>query len=297
MEIRQLRSFREVVREDSFTAAARNLHMTQPAVSLHVKALEQHLGARLLHRETRGVRVTEAGQVLLDASEIVLTTLEETERRVQELESPERGSVLLACGDTIALHLLPPVLAEFRRKHPLAEVQIANHGSAEILKMVMRREVDLGLVTRPLWLDPELQARTLHVEGLRLALPRKHPAASRRRVDLAALEGEPAVLLARPAETRLLIDRALAKLGVGFHVVVESGNLEVVKAYVRGGFGVSILPELAITAQDRRWLAIRDLPAEFPQRKIALVRRRDRKAGMLVNSLLRIVAEHFEAIE
>lgn len=297
MELRQLESFREVVREGSFTAAARKLHMTQPAVSLHVKALEQHLQARLLHRDARGVRLTKAGAVLLETADQVLAGLEEAARRIREIEAPERGSVILACGDTVALHLLPPVITEFRSAHPSAEVQVANHGSRTILEMVMRREADLGLVTRPLWLDPALQARTLHIEPMRLALPRKHPLARRKRLSLTDLDGEAAVLLAKPAETRQLIDRGLAKAGVRLDVVMESGNLEVVKAYVRTGLGISLLPELAITGQDERWLAIRDLPEDFPKRRVALVRRKDRKPGLLVTSLLTIVAQHFDAIE
>ncbi|MDJ0974389.1 MAG: LysR family transcriptional regulator [Planctomycetota bacterium] len=297
MELRQLESFREVVREGSFTAAARKLHMTQPAVSLHVKALEQHLSARLLHRDARGVRLTKAGAVLLEAADDVLASLEEATRRIREIESPERGSVVLACGDTVALHLLPPVITQFRKTHPNAEIQVMNHGSRTILEMVLRREADLGLVTRPLWLDPALQARSLHIERMRLALPRKHPLAAKKKVDLADLEGASAVLLAKPAETRQLIDRALIKKGVRLDVVMESGNLEVVKAYVRTGLGLSILPDLAITGQDERRLAIRPLPDDFPQRKIALVRRKDRKPGLLVTSLLSIVAEHFDALD
>ncbi len=295
MELRQLESFREVVREGSFTAAARNLHMTQPAVSLHIKALEQELDARLLERDAKGVRLTPPGEVLLEAAETVLASLDEASRRIRELESPERGVLLLACGDTVALHLLPPVLKAFRKAHPLAEVQIQNHGSKEIVERVMRRETDLGVVTRPPWLDPTIWARTIHVENLVLALPRKHDLAGVKSLDLTHLQDEPAVLLAKPAETRYLIDRALGKAGVDVRVVMESSNLEVVKAYVRDGLGLSIVPEMALTGQDRRWLEIRALPDAFPQRRIALIRRKDRKPGLLVMTLLELLAEHFRA--
>jgi DNA-binding transcriptional LysR family regulator len=296
MDLRQLESFREVVREGSFTGAARNLHMTQPAVSLHIKALEQGLGTKLLHRGNRGVRVTAAGAELLDAAERVLATLEDVRRRIAELAAPDHGTLLLACGDTVALHLLPPVLTAFGRAFPKAEVRIANHGSTEIIELVMRREADLGLVTRPAHLDEALQARTLHVEQLRLALPRRHPQADAKEIDWAALQDAPAVLLARRTETRGLIDRGLQKLGLGLQVVMESGNLEVVKAYVRSGMGISILPDLGITPADRKALVIRPMPAGFPDRRIALVRRRDRKPSLLVNELLKLVAEHFKGM-
>ena len=124
MELRHLHSFRTVVREGSFTAAAKALHMTQPTVSLHVKALEDETGSRLLERDTRGVTLTAAGRVLLEAAEVVLGRTEDALRRIREMEEPERGTLTLACGDTVALGLLPPILAAFRRQRPLAEVVI-----------------------------------------------------------------------------------------------------------------------------------------------------------------------------
>jgi DNA-binding transcriptional LysR family regulator len=295
MEIRQLESFREVVREGSFTAAARKLHMTQPAVSLHIKALEEELGARLLHRDPRGVRLTAEGEALLESADAALASLQEAARRIDEIKAPERGTVVLACGDTVALHLLPPVLTAFRRSHGKAEVHIRNHGSQAILEMVLNREADLGIVTRPPFVDPAIWSRILLEDPMLLALPRKHPLAERERIPLDALHGEPAVLLAKPAETRSLIDRGLRSAGVELTVVMESGNLEVVKTYVAGGLGLSILPRMAVTAADRRRMEVRDLPGSMPARRIAVVRRKDRRPGLLVTDLLKLLAAHFKA--
>lgn len=297
MEIRQLESFREVVREGSFTGAAKKLHMTQPAVSLHIKALEEELGARLLHRDARGVRLTRAGTALLESVDSALASLQEAVRRIDEIKAPERGTVVLACGDTVALYLLPPVLTQFRRQHPQAEVNIRNHRSKRILELLMNREADLGIVTRPPWMDPALWSRTLMEDPLLLAVPRRHALAKARRVSLASLAGEAAVLLAKPSETRSLIDRGLRTAGVELTVVMESSNFEVVKAYVANGLGLTILPRLAVTAADRRRLALKSLPAAFPSRRIAVVRRKDRRPGLLVTHLLARLAEHFRARE
>jgi DNA-binding transcriptional LysR family regulator len=300
MELRQLESFREVVREGSFTGAARRLRMTQPAVSLHVKALEDELGARLLERDGRGVRLTEAGATLLRTADEALAALDDARRRIREASAPDRGRVVLACGDTVALHLLPPVLTAFRRLRPKAEVSIRNHGSQQILDLVLRREVDVGIVTRPPWLDPALWARTILVEPIRLAAPRRHALAGddgaeapARAPAAAEIAGQPAVLLAKPAETRALVDRGLRSLGVAVDVVMESGNLEVVKAYVAGGLGISFLPEMAITARDRQRMAVRPMPDGFPERRVAVVRRKDRAPTPLAVDLLRLLAEHF----
>ena len=293
MELRQLLSLREVVREGSFTAAARTLHMTQPAVSLHIKGLEKELGTRLMERDVRGVRLTPAGEVLLQAAEMVLATTDEAVRRIREMEAPERGTVLLACGDTVALRLLPPVLRAFRTLRPQAEIAIRNHGSRRILELVLRREVDLGIVTRPPWLDPALWARTLLEEPFELALPPGHPLAGEETVPLSMLEGEPAIFLAKPSETRAQIDRGLRDAGARPTVVMESGNLEVVKAYVADGLGISLLPAMGITAQDRARLVLKPVPESFPRRKLALIRRKDRVPGLLAADLLRLLAERF----
>lgn len=294
MDLRQLESFRAVVREGSFTAAARGLHMTQPAVSLHVKALEDELGARILTRDGRGVALTPVGRVLLGAAEAAFAALEDGRRRVRELLEPERGTVTLACGDTVALYLLPPVLTAFRRAHPLAEVRVRNHATRSVLDEVLRREADLGIVTRPPHLPPELWARTIHQEPLVVALPPGHPLAARPALALADLAGHSAVLLARPAETRTILDRALRSAGIELVPAMESGNLEVVKTYVAHGVGVSLLPALAVTPADPARLAIRPLAGAPIKRRLALVRRRDRPAGHLGTSLLRLLAEHLK---
>jgi DNA-binding transcriptional LysR family regulator len=294
MELRQLEAFREVVRQGSFTAAARALHMTQPAISQRIKELEDEVGARLLDRDGRGVRLTDPGKILLEAAEVALGATHESTRRIRESLAPERGRLVLACGDTVALRLLPPVLHAFSAQHPQAEVAVRNHGSREILELILKREADLGIVTRPAWLDPALWARTLLIDPLRLALPPKHRLAHGV-PDLASLESEPAVLLSRHTETRGIVDRGVEDAGVHLRVVLESGNLEVVKAYVAGGLGLSFVPEMAVTDADRKRMAILPLPASFPSRRIAVVRRKDRLPGLLATSLLKLLAEHFRA--
>jgi DNA-binding transcriptional LysR family regulator len=294
MELRQLEAFREVVRQGSFTAAARALHMTQPGISQRIKELEDEVGARLLDRDGRGVRLTEPGRILLEAAEVALGAAHESVRRIRESQAPERGRLVLACGDTVALHLLPPVIRAFRAQHPQAEIAVRNSGSREILDLVLRRQADLGIVTRPAWLDPSLWVRTLFTEPLRLALPRGHRLAAGV-PDLAVLQDEPAVLLARTTETRALVERGLDDAGLHLKVVLESSNLEVVKAYVAGGLGLSFVPEMAITEADRKRMAVLPLPDAFPSRRIAVVRRKDRIPGLLATDLLKLLAEEFRA--
>jgi DNA-binding transcriptional LysR family regulator len=181
---------------------------------------------------------------------------------------------------------------------PEAEVVVQNLASQPILDLVLRRQADLGIVTRPPWLDPALWSRTILVEPMRWAAWRKHRLAGKgdAPVSVADLAGEAAVVLAKGAETRSLVDRGLRSLGAKVHVVMESGNLEVVKAYVALGLGISFLPEMALTPKDRQRLAVRPMPEGFPQRKIAVVRRKDRTPTLLAMDLLRLLSEHFRGV-
>ena len=295
MDLTLLRSFREVARQGSFTLAAKNLMLTQPAVSQQVKALETEVGERLLDRSGKAVRVTAAGSILLEACDRVFALLEDATRRVKETRTAEEGTVTIACGDTVALYLLPPVLSEFLERFPRADVTVKNHASREIVELVLSGGADLGVVTAPPHLDPAIEAAPLLEEGLLLALPPRHAKAASGVARLEELEGEGAVLLAKPSVTRSVIDRGLREAGVTISTVMESGNLEVVKAYVARGFGLSFLPEMAVTDDDRKRMAVHDVPGSFPRRRLVVLRRKDRFRTRLAKDLTAMLARHTKA--
>jgi DNA-binding transcriptional LysR family regulator len=292
MDLHLLRSFREVARERSFTAAAKNLLLTQPAVSQQVKALEKEVGEKLLDRAGRTVTPTPAGLVLLEAADRVFALLDDALRRVKETRTSDAGTVTIACGDTVALYLLPPVLSEFRARFPKADVAVRNHGSREVMALLLEGGADLGVATAPPHLDPALESAPLLEERFLLALPPRHPKAAAGPASAAELEGEPAVLLAKPSVTRSLIDRGLRDAGVTVVPVMESGNLEVVKAYVARGIGLSFLPEMAVTEDDRRRMAVHPVPGPFPRRRLVVLRRQDRFRTRLAKELTELLAAH-----
>ncbi len=296
MELNHLRTFREVVRERSFTAAARRLFLTQPAVSQQVKALETEVGERLLERTGRDVRPTPAGAILLEAAERVFALLDDASSRIQEAKEDGEGTVTIACGDTVALYLLPPVLTDLRARFPKADVHVRNHGSVETTALVLAGDADLGVATKPERLDDALESAPLLEELLVLALPPGHRLAASGPASLAELDGESAVLLATPAVTRAVIDEGLRAAGVRLTPAMESGNFEVVKAYVARGFGLSILPAMAVTEDDRRRMAIHALPPTFPRRKLVVLRRKDRWRSRLVVELTALLASHTKAL-
>ena len=296
MEIHLLRTFREVVRAHSFTAAAKRLYLTQPAVSQQIKALETEVGERLLERTGRDLRTTPAGDVLLEAADRALSILDDAAKAIREARDAGEGTVTLACGDTVALYLLPPVLAEFRAKYPKADVSVRNHGSREIVALVLAGDADLGVATAPETLDEALESAPLLEEPLVLALPPGHRLAATGAATLKDLDGEAAVLLARSTVTRQGIEAGLAAGGVRLVTAMESGNLEVVKAYVARGFGLSLLPSLGVTDDDRKRMSIHPLPGSFPRRQLVVLRRRDRYRSGLARALTSLLAAHTKSL-
>lgn len=292
LETHLLRTFREVVRARSFTAAAKRLFLTQPAVSQQIKALETEVGERLLERTGKDVKTTPAGEVLLEAAERALSLLDDAEKALRERRDAGEGTVTVACGDTVALYLLPPVLEAFRAKYPRADVSVRNHGSREIVALVLAGEADLGIATAPEAPDEALESATLLEEDLLLALPPGHRLAEAGAKHLRDLDGEPAVLLSRSTVTRQVVEAGLLSAGVHLVPTMESGNLEVVKAYVARGFGLTILPSLGVTEEDRRRFAVFPLPGAFPRRRLVVLRRRDRYRSSLARALTTLLASH-----
>jgi DNA-binding transcriptional LysR family regulator len=250
------------------------------------------LGERLFDRTGRDVRLTPAGEILLEAAERMFRTADDAARRIREARTSDAGTVVLACGDTVALYLLPPVLTAFRKAFPKAEVTVRNHGSRRILELLLTEPIDLAVATAPPHLDPAFESAPLLDEALVLVLPLDHRLAKRGPSSAADLGGESAVLLAKPSVTRSVIERGLRAAGVALVTSMESGNLEVVKAYVAHGFGLSILPAMAVTDDDRGRLAVHPLPAGFPKRRLVVLRRKDRFQTRLARELTALLATH-----
>jgi DNA-binding transcriptional LysR family regulator len=292
VDLEALRSFYHVARERSFSRAARNLHISQPAMSVRIKQLEKELGERLFDRQRRGVALTEAGAVLYESAEKIFADVEEARVRLRELKQTGGGHVRVGCSDTVSLYILPPVLRRFRRRFPLAEITIRNAYSVDILDMLVRGELDFGIVTQPPGLDRRLEARAILEEPYVLACRKGDALLRRKQVPLSALDGQAMVALEPGTVTRDAIDRALRAAKARPRIVLETGNVEVQKLYAAEGFGCAILPQSAVAVADRRRLEIRPLKgAPLLKRRVAVVVSRDRYLSRASQALLGLVGE------
>ncbi|PZR09400.1 MAG: hypothetical protein DI536_22755 [Archangium gephyra] len=249
----RLAIFDAVVRHGGFSAAARVLGLPQSSVSQHVAALEQDIGTQLVDRSSRRLRLTEAGQSLAAHARTVLDALDASRAALQQLGSAVSGSLALGASDTLATHLLPPVLAAFRSAHPDVELRLDNRPSPTLAERVASRELDLAVVTLPLPPGSPQVSRLKQVPLVPqhdvVIAPPTHELASRQRVKLSELARHPLVLLDRTTGSRAWLERHFAAEHLEPRVVMEMSSLEVLKRLVALGFGVSVVPELAVRAE------------------------------------------------
>jgi DNA-binding transcriptional LysR family regulator len=260
MDVRQLEMFRAVAEEGGFTRAAQRLHVSQSAVSRQVRLLEEELGGRLLHRSGKGVTPTAQGELLLRAANRIHRDLQDVAWQISETQKLQRGMLSLGGGMTVCMYVLPRLLKKFRSLYQDVELRVTSGTSEAILRLVRNHQVDLGLLTLPVVAADLVVHPVLKEEMVVVTAPR-HALARERTVDARSLGRYPLILFERGSNTRKVLDEFFLEQEVPANVAMETENVEIIKAMVASGLGVSIVPYTAI-AHDTRggrfgWARIR----------------------------------------
>jgi DNA-binding transcriptional LysR family regulator len=247
MELHQLRGFHEIARQGSFTKAADKLYLTQPAISLQLKSLEEELGEVLLERAHKRIRLTPAGEILLRRTKTVLAELDSAHAEIASLRQELRGHLVLGTSDTNSTYVLPEILRAYREGFPQVEVDIRNKMSTEVGRLVVDDEVDLGLATLPVRDRERLeQAQSLFTRQDVLICPPGHALAGRQQIALKTVVNYPLLALEPGSTTRHLLEQSFRAADLKPRVSMNLGSIEVIKRFVEIGFGVAIVPKIAI---------------------------------------------------
>jgi len=237
--LRQLRAFAEVARRLSFTAAAKALHLTQPAVSMQVRQLEQAAGLPLVEQLGRRVHLTDAGRELLRYAAGISDLLREADDAMKALQGIGGGELSIAVTST-AKYFAPRLLAEFRRRHPEVRLRLAVSNREAVVRALSENTVDLAVMGRPpRGLDTEASAFAKHPIVV-IAAP-GHPLAARRRVPLEALAGETFIIRERGSGTRAAMEHVFAERGFRVRETMEMSSNETIKQAVMAGMGIAFL--------------------------------------------------------
>lgn len=296
MNLDQLVTFRTVARMGSFRRAAEVLHLTQPAVSKQVRALESEFGERLLERG-RAVRLTLAGEVLLKYAERVSEVVQNARDEVNDLRELGRGRLSLGTSSGIATQVLPPLLETYRMRYPRVTVTVETGWKPEIMRRVIARDLDLGLVilTMP-GPDPpaELTCIPLRVSEMVFVAPASEPLVKRRRLTIDDLRDVPWILSPDGCQYRGYVERRFAERGLTMNVAVEVIGMEVQKRLVQLGLGITLLPK-PVVVQELKTGTLRTFTVEGAklQSLTCLLYRRDKYIHGAMQGFLNLLRELF----
>ncbi|HSW11410.1 MAG TPA: LysR family transcriptional regulator [Solimonas sp.] len=258
MDTQSLSAFIAVADSSSFTQAAETLHLSQPAVSKRITALEGQIGQSLFDRVGRQVSLTDAGRTLLPYARKVLQDLEDGRRALSHLHDRVAGRLSIGTSHHIGLHRLPPVLRAFTQQYPEVDLDIHFMDSEVACQAVLAGKLELGIVTLPTQPLAQLEQRAVWDDPLSVVIAPEHPLARRRRVQLADLAEHPAVLPDEATYTQRIVTRALQEHGLTPRIRLATNYLETLKMLVGIGLGWSVLPDSMIDGSIRR-LAIPEL--------------------------------------
>ncbi len=262
MNFKQLEAFVRVAEMQSFTRAARQMFMSQPAISFQIKALEEHLQVSLFRRDEKKVLLTEAGRLLLPEARQMLGHYKKIKAGLESLQGLETGRLSVGAGTIPGEYLLPTFIGRFRKEHPGVKVKMRIAGSGDVINWIKEREIDLGVVGSAVegdnlelvpWLDDELV----------LVVPAGHHRAGKL-IDIAELTGERYILREEGSGTRHSIAGILGQNGLALEeleVEMELGSTRAVLSAVQAGLGVGFVS---------RWAACEALAAgKIGEAKIA----------------------------
>ena len=247
MDLRQLEIIRAIADTGSFTAAGDKLRVSQSAISRQVLLLEAELGEAVFHRIGRRIRITPAGESLLQLSHRVFQDVQDTVAAIGDRQESLRGTMRLVGGMTVCLYVFPALLAEVRRTHPELDLKVTVGSADRSIAMLRSGSGDLGLVTVPVAANDLVAVPVLKEELLLITYP-AHSLARKREIRPPDLTRQPFILFETGSITRQLVEEFFAREHIEPEVVMETENVEIIKAMVRHGLGISIIPWQAATA-------------------------------------------------
>jgi LysR family transcriptional activator of glutamate synthase operon len=246
MELRQLYYFVKVANREHVTRAAEELHVAQSAVSRQIHLLEEELGVKLFIPKGRNLQLTHAGKLFLKRAEAILSDLDRAIAEIHELTDPEHGEVRLGFPHSLGTHLVPTVIADFRKNHPGVRFIFHQGVYASLIRDVLTGEVDLAFISPLPENDDQLCGHAVLKEKLLAVVPMHHPLAGEPVIELAQLKDEPFVLFREGYSLRPIVWEACLKAGFTPKIAFEGEETDTIRGLVAAGMGVSLLPEMAL---------------------------------------------------
>jgi DNA-binding transcriptional LysR family regulator len=250
--------FHEVAKRRSFSKAAEELFISQPAVTKHIKELERKVGMGLIQRRRGGFALTEAGKILFKYTHKISSHLMDIENLLEDLKKDHQGILKIGTTESYSKGLMPKLLSGFQTSFPLMKIALDVGNSEEIEKSLLVYKNDLVLiaVTKK---SPRCESIPFLKEELVLIVSPNHPLVKRKTVSLKELERYPLIIRAKGSTTRRIILQAFKEVGIHPSLLIEAGSSEFIKQWVSEGKGVSIIVKRTVEDEEKRGI-IKTIP-------------------------------------
>lgn len=286
--INQVIAFTTVARTGSFAEAALQLHLSQPALSIAIKNLEQALGGRLLARTTRSVTLTPEGKAFYPVARRLLSDWDQSLQDVRNHFELRRGKLDIAAMPTYTANLLPKILAAFHRQYPDVHVTVHDVIAENVVEMVREARCELGITFDP-GDAPDLHFQSLFSDRFIAILPQSHTLLSKRQLSWADLLDYPHISLQRPAGARALIDQTLAKKGLVLTPAFESHQLVSIGRMVREGLGLSVVPNTSRGQMEEMGLQCRAIAYPIITQDLGVITRRQQPLSVAAQAMKKLI--------
>ncbi len=291
--VKQLRAFVAVARSRSFAEACGLLNLSQPALSVTIRNLEEAVGGRLLARTTRTLALTPEGSQFLPVAQRLLADWGTALDDLHDTFALRRGRLAVAAMPSFASTELPALLQRFHLQHPQINITVHDVIAEDAVAMVRSGRVEAGITFDPGSAD-DLQFTPLFSDRFVAALPTGHPLLAQRQLPWSALAEQPFIALQQPSSIRSLLEQSLAASGIALRIEVEANHLATIARMVAAGLGVSAVPTLC--KQQLRELGVRSRPLLKPviERRVGIVTRRRYPLSGPASALVGILAAHYK---
>jgi len=288
MDFDHLITFLEIAKQGSFSRAGQKLYRSQPAVSAQIRQLEQEYGQKLFDRVGKSVRLTVAGETLLEYANRLLTLRNESLRAVADQATTPRGTLAVGANEATCLYVLPDIFAEYSRRYPSVQISIYRNFSHKVLEKVEDGTVDVGIVTMPVK-SPSLRVHPIFRDRLMLMVAPSNPLASYKSVRTADIAGQP-LIFPKTGFTRQVLDKQFRPYRSHLRIAMELASVGMIKRFVAAGLGVSIISESfaqdEMKAGQAKLIPISDMEV---WRELGIVYRRDRSLPRSAAAFVQLV--------
>jgi len=251
MLLEQLKAFHAVVKQGGFERASKSLHVSQPAISMRVKELERLFGLDLFIRLGRRDHLTDAGRIVAEYAARLMIVLREMDESIDRLKGLQQGQLRCGTATTIAVHMLPAVLVQFKKQFPNIDIKLQVGRTVETEQRIIADELDVGIVTGILANPDKLKIFHFLTDEFVLITPPNHPLARLRTVSLKQIRDIPLILREKSSLTRMIIDESFRAAGVPYNCMMEIGTTEALKKAVAEGLGCSFVSRCSIQTEVR----------------------------------------------